>query len=490
MGKRLARLVGVVMLVGCNGAPATPPPAPLARAPVSSSAPAATPSAPDSIGALPDTKAIAALSARARESTSCSDTCCLPKLDWLGTAGPPLSDEGRRAVRAALDSLSAPADLAVALRVLSHGADADDTKLVAKYVEDTRVTTRLPDVFSRQAFHECESVTWQDASPSSEALAILGRIHATTFHSPASYRAWASRTPDPERSFEVWNARLSQREPPEKPLVDRLRATDLDLFLYVMLYRCRGDERCGTSDADLAHLLATRAGPERARRWLDGTEDFPPLPSGASTGELRFNVVRLGEKVFRPADVASLEATWRAGKLGRTTLHAMLGVLLAKTAPARAASFFRDLLVRGMAELPRDGLAYALHEAARLDPKGTQADLARWIHRPGDDDDLDAAIFDGLANGGDRAAPVLGRLLDVPPPPPSASRSDTRSAIALHRAGARFGCPGIGNVDDLAARPLKGEREEAFEPRRARAAAARVALFGAMKRCAVALRAK
>lgn len=374
----------------------------------------------------------------------------------------------------------------MALHRMTGGLDVADVPQIARFVDDTRPGASLPHAQITQAVQRCYPVTWTATTPSSGALAALAAFYATPFETPSAYHAWSYRTPDPEHSFEVWNARLARIEPPARELVERIRATDVELFTRLMVYRCHGDDRCGVSPTELGALMKSHVGPERAKRWLEGTES--PIAVGARPGETYFNVLLLGETLFSAADLPALEALWTSKKLGHSYLHAMLGVLLSRMKPADARGYLRQLLAHGSSELMHDGVVIGLREAARRDPRGTESELASWFfvrNEHDDDQRAEIAILQGLVEADERAAPVLGRLLRRPVVLTTAS-----AAAALHRAGSRFGCPDLGDVHALGATAGKGQSEVDYADAARRAEAARGLLATKMRSCAEQLRSR
>lgn len=330
----------------------------------------------------------------------------------------------------------------------------------------------------------CYPVTWTATTPSAAALAALEELYATHFESASAYRAWLQRVGDPERSFEVWNERLGRVQPPPRELVERLLLTDRMLAVRLMLHSCRGDDRCGVTRDTLTTLVKSQLGHDRALRWLEGSE--PPIAPSVPLGETYFNLLSMGESLFSATDAAALEGLWTSKKLMRTPAQAMLGVLLARLRPTKAHDYYRQLLAHGPDALTGESLAIGLHEAARRDPRGMESELASWffVDRAAEGERRnERAIFWGLTEADDSAAPVLARLLSKRPLPSlSASAAD-----ALHRAGTRFGCTELGESNTLAAPHQKGQSDADYATETARAEAARRELVSRMRTCATKL---
>jgi len=467
--------LAALSLVACVVAPGSSVATPAATMAAPSSAPGPAPSA---IGALPDARSLAALATKL--DASCTYTCCLPKPEWTRSWAKESSPAATQAARDALATTKTPTEATLALRVLSHGATTEDSAKVAAFVDDVRPGPKLPEEHLSQAWRECYPVSWKLASPSSEALRILGNIHAATFATAADYRAWTASHLDPEHSFEVWSARLSRQEPPPNELVAKLRATDPELFVTLMLDRCRGDDRCGVSVSELNTAVKTQLGVARVMRWLDGSEPVPYVASGSGVGETYANLLRGADVIFGPAERPALTAIWNKRRLLRTTAHALLALYLARVDPSSRLSYLRDALQRGAQELERPAVALALREASRSEPVALEREIDAWFVIPSSlDQSPETAIFEGLAASGRKGAPVLGRLLQRPMP-----ALTMHAALALHQAGTVFGCPNLVDPSTMKGYPSKGQSRAEQEQNVHAAAAQRAALALAMRACA------
>lgn len=427
------------------------------------------------MGAHPDAASIAALAGRL--DPACADTCCVPKLEWVGEWGPPPSADDVSAARSALGAATDPAVISVALRIVSRGGAAADARLFARYVDDERAGASLPTAHPSQQVVRCYPVTWSPSSPSKEALRALGTAYGKTFAAPASYRAWAAANPDPEASFEVWNARLNRREPPSPELVAELRAKGELLFARVMAYRCDGNDRCGIAPTELAKVMKTAIGAARALAWLDGTEKLPEPELGRTYA----NVIRSGEVLFSGAELPALTRVWSGGTFAGTVHQGMLAVLLSRLDPSNAKKYWRHELARPAAVPAAAGVDVVLQEAARRDPVGMEADLRPWLDHTADED-ADAerarALFSGLAASDVRAAPVFGRLVSAP-----LSSSSGRAWVAVWEAATHFGCTGLGAREALEFHALKLQAPADGERERARSEASRTTFLGAVRAC-------
>ncbi len=352
---------------------------------------------------LPDASHLRALSAKI--DGSCSDLCCVPKPEWLREHGEPPSAAVVRAAWNALEGSPEPAAATVALRIVSRAARAADVPRLVALVDDERPGVSLPSERPQQAPTRCVPVSWTRATPSSEARRALGRVFGTSFATAKDYRAWALAHPDPERSFEVWSARLSRQEPPPAELVDALRATDLDLYVRVMLARCHGDARCGG---------LARADPR-------------------GSGEVGTTYANL----LRPAEALSTTPSLSAWPVRTDRLPGH-----ARCAPWAASPERPEDLP------PRHPRARRLRVRRRLRAARTSA--------PGCPD---GPLF-SFTRG-----------------------SSSRASCAVHFGRGRFGCKGLGDVEDLTTRAAKGQSASAAAGENESATRRREALVAAMRAC-------
>jgi len=475
---RRLRWIGLVLTLGlgaCGAAPAgagrpgsEPRPAP---APAPSGA-----SEPRGGAALPDAETLTSLSRRM--DASCKDSCCVPELAWVWGSGA-LPAEVRRAAERSAASLRDPAPLALALRVLARGATPADAETFARFVDDERPGGSLPTVHVTQRVEECYPVVWERTSPSREALRALGEVHARRFESPAAWRAWRAATPDPERSFEVWDARLARQTPPPPALVRELAAKDAALFTRVMLHRCDRWFRCGVERAELAELVRKNLGRDGAFALLERDRVPEHERTGAHTWE---SLLAAGDLVFAPEDVPRLEKLWSTGHFARTVYQGQLGLLLARLAPASARRYWTESLGGGGFRLADEGAELVLREAARRDPAGMEPRLKEWLFDPPSATGPAGAIFAGLAEAEPAGAAVLGRLLAKD----FASR-DYEVVAPLARALRRHGCAAVPADEALQYYPKKNSDPKVDEEGLARVRAARDEVVRAAKACQRAL---
>lgn len=468
------RLLPVLLLLACDRPAASGPnevpassgtaPGPSGVATVSSAA----------VGVSPDARSLAALAGQI--DVGCADTCCVPKLDWIGEWGPPPSPDELRAARSALTTATDAPTVTLGLRVVSHSDATSDVPMLTRYVDDERAGVPLPSVRPAQQVRRCDPVTWSPSTPSKEALRALGALYGQTFSTPASYHAWAAANPDPEASFAVWNARLGRQEPPPPQVVAALRAKSALLFVRVMASRCNGDDRCGVAPADLAQAIKVTLGPARALAWLDGSEKLPESEVGSSYA----NVLRSGEVVFSRAEVPALERLWSGGVLGDGMDRGMLAVLLSRLDPPNAKKYWRKELARAASAAA--GVAVVLQEAARRDAPGMEPELRSGLVSTGnasEDDQRARALFSGLAAAEPRAAPVFVRLVRAPFPTTS-----SQTLGALWDAAMHFGCAGLGPRDALEYRALKNQSKADADRERGRSEAAQRSFLSAARACA------
>lgn len=430
-------------------------------------------------GASPDAASLTALARRL--DVGCADSCCVPKLEWVQEHGE-LPTDARRTAEAAALSLREPAPLALALRVLAHGAKPADAATFARFVDDERAGGSLPLVHVPQRAAACYPVTWERTSPSREALRALEKIHAVRFAGRAAFHAWVAATPDPERSFDVWDARLARQTPPPPALVRELAEKDAALFTRVMLHRCDRSFRCGVDRAELAELVRKNLGRDGALALLE-RDRVPELErGGAHTWE---SLLAAGDLVFTPDDVGRLEKLWSAGHFARTIYQGQLGVLLSRLAPASARRYWSDSLGGGGFRLSDEGAELVLHEAARRDPAGMEPRLKDWFFDSPSDVGAAAAIFAGLAEAEPAGAGVLGRLLAK-----DFAARDSLVIAPLARALRRHGCARVPAEEALTYYPKKNSDAKASEAGEAGARAAREDVVRAAKACRAELAAR
>lgn len=408
---RRLSLLAALTLAGCGHAPRDAPKPPPHEEPHNTSN-----NPPHS--QRPDAATLNALLASL--DPSCSDTCCVPHVEWIGDRGPAMDTKIADAARSAITTASSARDLALTLRVVSRATDERDIPRLVGFLRDTRDAGLLPLVFTSEARPSCKRVRFEPTSPSAEALRGINRIWELNLPSTADYDTWAAANPDPESSFDVWSARLAHASDKAATL-RALRSRSGLLLTRIVLAECDGDGRCGASDGELEEAMRAHLGRATILDWLEGRGRPPEWPrSGVRT---LTNLLRLSSGVLTREDVPRIEAMWRSQSFARSVYHGWLTVLLARLAPNERTRVFDTVLADdGAFAVSIDGIGVVLREGARRDPVGLSKHLTAWFFRSPSRDEESAdtvetatSILRGLAEADvATAGPVFARLLTRP----------------------------------------------------------------------------
>ncbi len=408
-----------------------------------------------------------------RLNVACASSCCLAD-PWLAGYGA-MTPELAAKVRSEIPTTPVPRKIALGLRALRESPTTEDARLAERYLNDFRPAGQVPTVTITQQAAQCYPVTWDETSPSNEAIALLSRLYARPFTSAAEYAQFRATTADPDSDFDVWVGRLERQRPANGEDVAALSARGGDLFVRVAATYCADDTACGIDRAQVADAL--KRTPGSALGWLRGQGAFGRAAPEAAFQKGAAFILSEGERLFISADAPALKQI-----AAQNALHgpnrARLAVLLAHLEPQSRRAVFGAFLATNEAS----GRSIVLGEWAKKDPSGCRQACAPFFFRAGagSPDDDTAAIVTGLVAATEPTKGIFWSLMTERPPLPD----DPTALEAAVDAGNTFGCAGLPERAKLRPRGSKGMTHAEHELEKHAASEVRQAAAARLKACA------